>query len=192
MPASVRSFDAIRRVREEVQRFGLRVSDGLIELEAEIRRVIDWVEHDRPGYWKERTRRAYDEVGTAKAELHRCLMYPINDEQPSCAEQRAALKRAEGKLAYCREKQELVSRLAHKLRHELHEYQGRTAALREAIDIDTPRTAASLARMVEVLESYARTGPASTSGSSASPPAETSAEVEAPASDEPVAEEPRR
>lgn len=156
MPASVRSFEAIERVRDEVQRFGARVDDGLTEIEGEIRRVLDWVEHDRPMYWKERVRRAYDAVGEAKGALHRCLMYPINDEQPSCVEERAALKKAEEHLVYCREKQELVRKIAGELRHELHEYRGRTGALRQAIEMDSPRASATLGRMIEVLEAYTR------------------------------------
>lgn len=163
MPASIRSFDAIQRVRDELRRFAFQVGEGLTELEAEIRRTIDWVEHDRPLFWKERVRRAYDAVSDAKAELHRCLMYPLNDEQPSCTEQRAALKKAEARLRYCHEKQALVKSLAQQLRHELHEYKGRTAALREAVELDTPKSAASLARMIDVLEQYTR-GRADTGG----------------------------
>ncbi|MEO1497316.1 MAG: hypothetical protein AAFV43_09215 [Planctomycetota bacterium] len=156
MPASVRSFEAIQRVQAEVKRFGDRVGDGLVELEGEVRRMIDWVEHDRPLYWKERVRRAYDAVGEARGALHRCLMYPINDEQPSCVEERAALKKAEAHLVYCREKQELVRTIANQLRHELHEYVGRTSPLKDAIETEGPKAAATLGRMIDVLESYAR------------------------------------
>ena len=130
MPAQVRSFETIERVRVAIAKFGHRSTEGLDELSGEIRRVIDWVEHDRPAYWKSRVQRAYDEVGEAKAALHRCLMYPINDETPSCADERAALKKAEAHLVYCREKQERVREWAQKLRHELHEYTGRVSKLR--------------------------------------------------------------
>ncbi len=154
MPAQVRSFDAIQLVRDELKKFGQRSMDGIDELAGEIRRVIDWVEHDRPAYWKMRVSKAYDGVTEAKQNLHRCLMYPINDEQPSCAEERAALKKAEAHLAYCREKQEHVRKWAFTLRHELHEYEGRMAKLRSMVELDTPRVVALLDRTIQTLEQY--------------------------------------
>ncbi len=154
--ASVQSFDAIMRVKEELLKFGHRCDDGLVELEGEIRRTIDWVEHDRPGYWKERVRRAHDAVTEAKNALNRCLMYPINDEQPSCSEERAALKKAEAVLANAREKQERVKHWARTLRHELHEYQGRVGHLKQAIELDIPRGAKRLNNTLNALEKYAQ------------------------------------
>lgn len=154
--ASVQSFDAVRLIKEELMKFGHRCDDGLVELEGEIRRVIDWVEHDRPGYWKERVRRAHDEVTEAKNALHRCMMYPINDEQPSCTEERAALKKAEAVLTNAREKQERVRHWARTLRHELHEYQGRVGHLKQAIELDIPKSVKRLNRTLDALEKYAQ------------------------------------
>ncbi|MEN0111732.1 MAG: hypothetical protein AAF805_13520 [Planctomycetota bacterium] len=172
MPADVRSIDAIARVRDELARFALRGSDGVDELEAEIRRVLDWVEHDRPAYWKLRVRKAYDAVGEAKAELHRCLMYPINDENRSCTEQRQALKKAEAHLRHCRDKQERVREWAQKLRHELHEYHGRVSKLKRLIEVDTPRAVALADRSLDAIERYlTASGPRA--GPATAPPAES-------------------
>lgn len=154
MSANVRSFEAIQRVRDELVRFTQRSNDGLDELAGEIRRVIDWVEHDRPAYWKLRVRKAYDAVGEAKGDLHRCLMYPVNDETPSCAEEKAALKKAQAHLLYCQEKQKRVREWAIKLRHELHEYGGRMGKLKTLVEADAPRTIALMERQTEALERY--------------------------------------
>jgi len=154
MPANVRSLEAIQLVRDELLRFTHRSADGMDELAGEIRRVIDWVEHDRPAYWKMRVRKAYDEVGDAKAALHRCLMYPMGDDTPKCAEEKAALKKAQAHLKYCEEKQARVREWARKLRHELHEYDGRMAKLRSLVELDAPRTIALLERQTEALERY--------------------------------------
>lgn len=176
--ASVQSFDAIQRVREELLKFGHRANDGLTELEGEIRRMIEWIEHDRPGYWKERVRRAYDAVTEAKNALHRALMYPINDEQPACSEERAALKKAEAALVYARDKQERVKRWAQTMRHELHEYQGRTAHLKQYIEIDVPGGAARLSRTLAVLEEYAK--PTSIGSSNSTSSTSTSSSQDTP------------
>jgi len=165
MPAQVRSFEAIQAVRDEVSRFAARASDGVDELAGEIRRVLDWVEHDRPAYWRSRVRVAYDRVAEARANLNRCLMYPINEEAPSCTEEKAALKRAQAHLAYCEEKQRKVHEWARDLRHELHEYDGRIARLKRWVESDAPRCEALLDRTLASLERYA----------SGSPPASTPA-----------------
>lgn len=174
--ASVRSFEAIQRMREELQKFAFRSGEGLEQLEGEVRRVIDWVEHDRPGYWKERARRAFDAEAEAKNDLHRCLMFPINDEQPACAEQRAALRKAQAYRAHCEQMRVRVRELAHTLRHELQEYQGRVSQLKQAIEVDTPRSTALLARSLDALERYAQGAspgaPPAGGGESAPPPAD--------------------
>lgn len=159
MPASVHSFDAIVRVREELQKFAHRSGEGLSELDGEIRRLIDWVEHDRPAFWKEQLRKAFDAEAEAKNNLNRCLMYPINDEQPSCAEERAELKKATARLQYCEEKRKRVREWSQKLRHELHEYHGRVSQLKQATEIDTKTSSALLLRAVEALEKYAAGSP---------------------------------
>lgn len=152
--ANVQSLEAIQRVRDELVKFTYRATDGMDELTSEIRRVIDWVEHDRPAYWKMRARKAYDEVTEAKANLHRCLMYPIGDEAPSCAEEKAALKKAQAHLRYCEEKQAKVREWARTLRHEMLEYEGRMAKLRTLIDLETPRTIALIERQTDALHRY--------------------------------------
>lgn len=167
--AAVRSFDAIQRVRDELLRFAHQVDEGLTEVDAEVRRVLDWVEHDRPAYWKERVRRAHDEVHDAKVALERCLMYPINDETPSCAEEKEVLKHARIRLRRCEETQERVREIARKLRHELHEYKGRTSQLKRVVEVETPRAAAELERSLAVLERYVAAG--RTGGSADSGPA---------------------
>ncbi|MGL4512957.1 MAG: hypothetical protein ACRCT8_07675 [Lacipirellulaceae bacterium] len=179
--ASVKSFEAIGRVREEVLKFSARAGDGLTEINGQVRRTLDWIAHDRPGYWKDRTRRAFDAVSEAKNALHRCLMYPINDEQPSCTEERAALKKAEAHYQWCLAKQERVHEWVRTLNHELEEYKGRVAKLRHLIEVDAPRGAAHLERLVVALEAYVNTaapgqavGPAAVQ--SGAPPSDPSPE----------------
>jgi hypothetical protein len=190
--ASVKSFEAIERVRSEVLKFAARSLDGLTELNGQVRRTLDWIEHDRPGYWKERTRRAFDAVGTAKGELHRCLMYPINDEQPSCTEERAALKKAEAHHRWCLERQARTHYWAQTLHHELEEYKGRVAKLVELSEVRFPQAAAQLDRMLAALEAYALTAPPGQAAPGAhSPSSETPPpDAAAPGATSTVADEP--
>jgi hypothetical protein len=123
-------------------------------IDLEMRRVLDWLEHDRPGFWRRQVRDAHDGVTEARAALHRCLMYPINDERPACYEERAELKKAEARLAYCDEKSERLRHWVREVRHESFEYEGRTSQMMEIVEFDVPRAIAILDRLLAHLNDY--------------------------------------
>ena len=52
-PAKVHSSEAIEAVRLALVSFIDHVSDALTELSAEMRRVQEWLEHDRPALLEE-------------------------------------------------------------------------------------------------------------------------------------------
>ena len=83
-PAKVHSSEAIEAVRMALMSFAAQVGDALTELSAEMRRMQEWLEHDRPRHWKMQIRKAGDMAHEAQQALHRCLMFPIANERPSC------------------------------------------------------------------------------------------------------------
>ena len=152
--ANVHSLEAILAVRGALASFIDQVSDALTELEAEMRRVSDWLQHERPRYWKTQVRLATDQVHEAQQALHRCLMFPIANERPSCYEERAALKKARARLAYCEEKVERVRHWQRVIQHELFEYEGRISQLVRVVEIDVPQAMGVLNKLLSRLEEY--------------------------------------
>jgi hypothetical protein len=152
--ANVQSSEAIETVRQSLVLFAHQVSDALTELSTEMRRVLEWLEHDRPRYWKTQLRRAHDQVHEAQQALHRCLMFPIAGERPSCYEERAALKNAQARLAYCQEKAERVRHWQRTVQHELFEYEGQISQLVRAVEMDVPQAIGVLNRVLRQLEEY--------------------------------------
>ena len=161
--ANVQSTEAIESVRTALVRFVDQVTDALTGLDLEMRRVTEWLEHDRPKHWRTQTRLAADQVHEAQAALHRCLMYPIADERPSCTEERAALKKARARLAYCEAKQERVRHWMHSVRHELFEYEGRISQLVRLVEIEAPEAIGVLNKILRRLEEYRSIGVGGTS-----------------------------
>ncbi len=157
MSANVHSTDAIERFRLAVLTFGEQCERGLEEIEGETRRMIDWLENDRPKYWRLQLHKAHDDVHQTKINLQRCLNYPIADERPSCHEERAALKTAQARLDYCRDKVERVKHWCREIQHELLEYQGRVTQLTSCAEIDIPQAAATLKRLLAQLAAYQET-----------------------------------
>jgi exonuclease VII large subunit len=153
-PAHVYSTEAIEAVRRALDSFGDQVGDALAELDGEMRRVADWLEHERPRFWKAQIRLAMDRVHEAQQALHRCLMFPIANERPSCYEERAALKKAQARLAYCEEKAERVRHWQRVVEHELFEYEGRISQLVRMVEEDVPQSLGVLAKLLRHLEDY--------------------------------------
>ncbi len=153
-PAKVYSSDAIEAVRIALVSFVGQVSDALAELGAEMRRMQEWVEHDRPRYWKKQMREGIDLVHGAHQALNRCLMFPMANERPSCTEERTVLKRAKARLAYCEEKEDRVRHWQKTLRHELFEYEGRISQLVRLAEVDVPQAIGVLDKIMRNLEEY--------------------------------------
>ena len=154
MAANVHSLEAIQSVRGALVEFRDDLDQAISTIDVEMRRVLDWLEHDRPRYWKKAVREARDGVTEAQQALHRCLMYPINEERPSCTEERADLKKAQTRLAYCDEKSERLRHWIREVRHELSEYQGRISQLKDVVEIDAPQAMAILDRLIERINEY--------------------------------------
>jgi hypothetical protein len=152
--AHVQSSEAIESVKAALAFFKDQVDQALSTNDIEMRRVLDWLEHDRPRYWKTRVRNANDAVTAAKAALTRCLMYPINDERPSCYEERAELQKADAQRVYCEEKAERLRHWICEVQHELFEYEGRISQLVELVEADVPAAMGVLDRLVNRLEEY--------------------------------------
>jgi hypothetical protein len=152
--ANVHSLESIEAVRRAMMLFDEQVADALTELGAEMRRMLDWLEHDRPRFWKTQVRKAHNQVHEAQQALHRCLMFPIADERPSCYEERMNLKKAQARLAYCEEKEERVRHWQRTVRQELFEYEGRISQLVRLVEIDMPQALGVLTRIVRRLEEY--------------------------------------
>jgi len=153
-PANVRSLDSIEAVRAALVAFRDELEQALVAIDIEMRRMLDWLEHDRPRFWRTQVRNAADGVTEARAALHRHLMYPIAGERPSCQEERAALRRAEARRDYCEGKAERLRHWIREVQHEMFEYQGRIGQLNDLVQSDVPRAIAILDKLLARLHEY--------------------------------------
>jgi hypothetical protein len=153
-PAKVHSSEAIEAMRLALMSFAAQIGDALTELSAEMRRMQEWLEHDRPRHWKGQIRKAGDIAHEAQQALHRCLMFPIASERPSCYEERTALKKAKARLEYCQDKEDKVRRWQQTMRHEMFEYEGRISQLVRLVEAEVPQAIGVLNKILRNLEEY--------------------------------------
>jgi len=172
--AKVRSTEAIDDFQRALAKFERRAHNALDTLSSEMRRAVSWLEHDCPAHWKNETVRAEDLAHQAELDLKRCLLSPAAGERPACREQRAALKTAQARLEYCREKRERVQHWKRRMQHEQFEYEARLGQLLRILEVELPTARAKLQVIERRLHEYqierppdfegSRPGAAGTSG----------------------------
>lgn len=82
-------------------------------------------------------------------------MFPtVSGERPACREERTALKKAQSRLEYCREKVEKVRYWNRQIQHEMMEYTGRIGQLKRMLESELPAARARLQQIVRRLDEY--------------------------------------
>ncbi len=153
--ANVNSIQAIADVKAAVVVFAEQASSSLEEVDLEIRRVLDWILNEQPGYWQKQIRDREERVTQAKVDLHRCRMFKVTrDHTPDCAEQKVALRRAEFALEEAHEKLRRVREWGRQLPSLVDEYLAQAQQLGNYLVDDLGRGAGALERMTQSLERY--------------------------------------
>lgn len=152
--ARVTSVEAIQLFRGSLIQFGDETRDAVEMLILEVRRAIDWLEHDRSHYWPEQARKASDAVVTARNDLERCELAVRAEDRKSCMVEKKALQRAKERLKLCERKVELVKHWKRTLHHEVREFQGQMFKMTDFLDTDLPRALTALQRITAALDRY--------------------------------------
>jgi hypothetical protein len=168
--AQIRSIPALREFKAALALFRDDSSAAIDMMLMELHRAIDWIEHDRPAYWTNETRKAFELVASTRTALNTCLMRTVAGHRSSCIEEKEAHTAAKRRLQHCQDQIERVRRWSIKIRHEADEFRSRLAVLRRRLDGELPKSVLLLDRMASSLESYAGLAPDHPSEPEASAP----------------------
>ena len=89
--ARIKSVAALRDMKVALAEFVDQVNIALAGVDADIGRTAQWLQHDRPAYYKSAIRRATDEVTRAKSEISR-KQYMRAPEPVSVVEEKKKLE----------------------------------------------------------------------------------------------------
>lgn len=153
--ANVLSLDALRDVRLALISFGERTSGALAELRSKIDRTMAWLEQDRPLYWRDQERRAYDGVASARVAYETCKLRTVGGRHPECIEEKVTLQRAKARLEHCKEKIDVVRKWNVEAGRQVDDYRGRAGLLQRLVEDELPNMVATISRMIDSLEAYA-------------------------------------
>jgi len=174
--ANVTSFEMIRDFRAALLVFQNRVLDALATMQEQVFQALDYVESDRPRYWRQQVLDAYDAIAQARVALEQAKMRKeIASNRASLIEEKTVVRDAKVHLQTCQEKVERVRQAGITLHHEADEFMGRLGQLQRLIETDIPKMCELIERMLDALEKYAEVGSeiVDSSGSTDDPQEET-------------------
>jgi len=152
--AKITSTDAVRYFKVALQEYEAELRDAITQLLLEMRRALDWLEHDRARYWPQEVRNASDALVQARSELSRAETSIGADDRRSNYEKRLAFDAAKRRLRNAEQKVRAIRKWRVELRQRADEFEGRLGRLTNFLDADLPRGVAALERMAVALDKY--------------------------------------
>jgi len=154
-PAHVTSIEALHAFRGALIRFADEATSAVDSLRQEVLRTMEWIEHDRPGYWKQQVKRNFDGVAQARTQLEIAQMRTFEGQGPACIEERKRLANAKARLQFAQDQIQVVRHWTIKLQRESDDFRGRNGHLEGILKRELPLAIGKLQRMVESLDRYA-------------------------------------
>jgi hypothetical protein len=153
--AQVTSIDAVQRMAAAVDAFRCDAASALDDLEMEIRRALEWIQHDRREHWTHEVRRGWERVAEARVQLQQAVTFRrIGNHDPSCIDEKKAVEQTKRRLEIAQQKIEAVRHWSHAIQRAVDEYRASRGQLTGWLDADFPRAIAALKRMTAALERY--------------------------------------
>ena len=152
--ANVLSITAVRDFEAAIVRFHDSASRAVSAMDQQSQRVLQWLERDRPVFWKRQVEQGHQQLAECRTRLTQCMMRRTGDFKPSCYDEKKALEKAKRDLEFARRQVEVVKQCALKARHEVDEFKSRNAQLTRLLEGDVPRMVALIRRIVNKLEQY--------------------------------------
>ena len=166
-PVQVTSIDALRHFKLALEEFQTEAREAITQLLLEMRRGVDWIEHDRTRYWPRAMQQASDAVIEARNNLERAELSLRPEDKRSCYEQKIALEKAKRRLRLTEEKVRAVRRWRIEVHRQADKFHGGLSKLANTLDMDLPRALAALERMAVALDRYTeRSAPVESPGGS--------------------------
>jgi len=164
-PAQITSIDAVRHFKLALEEFQTEALEAVTQLLLEMRRGVDWIEHDRTRYWPRAMQQASDAVIEARNNLERAELSIRPEDKRSCYEYRIALEKAKRRLRLTEDKVRAVRRWRIAVQREADRFHGGLSKLANTLDMDLPRALAALERMAVALDRYTeRSAPVESAG----------------------------
>jgi hypothetical protein len=154
--AHVTSIEAVKQFHQALCGFCKEAADALCAVELDVRRSIEWLQHDRLGFWMHQVRQGRECVAQARTDLQRVKLGRLSGRVPDCIEQQKALWEAQRRLEEAEQKVQLIQRWARTLQRAVDEYRAKARRLAGLVEGNPPAIVAPLDHTIAALDAYAR------------------------------------
>ena len=153
--AKVTSIDVLPLVAASLQKFRGESAVALDDLEIEMRRIVEWIHHDRKDYWKKERDRAYERLNQARLQLQQArVAQKVGNHDPACIDEKRAVEKAKRRLELAYQKVDAVRRWTVTIDRALDDFQRCRTQFASWLDTDLQRAVAAVNKMSESLVSY--------------------------------------
>ena len=157
--AKVLSVEALEEFKVTLCKFVDATRDALSSVDMEVNRMIDWLEHEQPAFWRGQIRQRREAVSQARADLQRKKLAGISGGKATLVEEKKALKRAEQRLEEAEQKIDVLKRWARVVRKSAGEYESRARSLDHLIEGEPPGFVHRLEQIIANLDAYVLLAP---------------------------------
>lgn len=156
--ARVASIDSLERFRTGLQEFIFDARNALSEADAEVQRILVWLERDRKFHWQHRLKKAGEELVRAKSALFiKQNRISSKDRPPSAVDEKLAVKKWQGEVAEAEQRLRRIKHWSVHLGQEAARYKGAIAGLSAVLERELPASVEMLKRAIAALEAYLHT-----------------------------------
>src|SRR5688500_2513179 len=165
--AHVDSIDTLKVFRVALIKFAEEANAALASAEAEMQRMVGWLERDQVSFWTFQLRKRQEGLSRAQEARRNKKLFPDAagrfptpiEEEKAVRKWKAAVEEAEQKLANCKKYGRLLQKA-------IMDYKGGVQRFSSAVQVETPNAVARLDRMVDKLEAYVALSATSSAGAS--------------------------
>jgi hypothetical protein len=180
--ARVTSIGVLSTLASALHKFRSEAAGAMEDVEAEIRRALEWIHHDRKEYWSQELRHSWEAVSQARLQLQQArISRKIAGREPSCIDEERALERAKRRHDTAEHKVQAVQHWARAMDRAVEEFQRSRTQFTAWLDNDLLRATAALDRMSESLDSYVSLAPPPANDSGGAPSNDAPGENSLPA-----------
>jgi hypothetical protein len=175
--AKVMSIGVLPLLAAALQKFRGEGVSALDDLENELRRLLEWIHHDRKERWEHELRLAQENLTQTRILLQQATtMRSVTGHQAGCADERKAVERAKRRVENALRKCEAVRHWIVALDRAADEFRRSRTQFATWIDVDLARGVASLNEMSETLVTYTTMKPVDKTKADTEPAASEDAE----------------
>ncbi|MBS0191313.1 MAG: hypothetical protein U0573_09620 [Phycisphaerales bacterium] len=153
--ARISSVQPLRDMKAALTEFSQQVGGAFSMVDAEIGRMTQWLQQERPAYYKHAVRRAEDAVVRAKSDISR-KQYMRAPEPVSVVEEKKALEKLKRRLQELQARQDAVRKWGPRFEREASMYKSSSRALADFAQSTVPRAVERLEKMAIAIEEYLR------------------------------------